>query len=603
MTINKRIVDLPNPPQGISDQDYFLMVDMIGGNGTTAKVTAIQLKSYIGGVTDHGQLTGLTDDDHTQYQLRSEKGSGNGYASLVSGIVPVAQLGTGTPTNTKFLRGDGTWVVPSVTASINVQDEGGVAFTPRTTLNFIGAAVTAADDNVNSRINITVSALTPAQLGAVSGVASLDGSGKLTSTQVPTIDHNTLSNLTTGNPHTQYQLSSQKGLTNGYASIGSTGLVPPAQLGTGSASSSTFLRGDGAWSTPTSANTIVIQDEGGSAFTGRPTLNFIGTGVSAADDVANNRINITVNSILPSEKGAANGVATLDSNSKVLTTQLPYVYQQAVNTIVASGASTNIDFNYASQDITMTSNNVAISFTNATAGIGTVIIFRQDGTGGRRPVWPGGVIFDGGEPAIDPLNPTVVSVTTFDGTNFVVSGVYSEYINSNYLKTAHETLPRDLLFTGGTSVVPASANFYGTYFTARKTMTVTNIITYSCTTATAGTTTARVGLYSVSGNGDLTLMSASANNTSLWTTIAAYTSPLAVAQTMAAGKRYAVGYVWIGTTAPTLQGTRNVVLNTSMLANDPRLCVRVNTGITDIPSSVTASTSLVPDHRLYAELT
>lgn len=35
-----------------------------------------------GGVTDHGALTGLLDDDHTQYQLRSEKGSASGYAGL-----------------------------------------------------------------------------------------------------------------------------------------------------------------------------------------------------------------------------------------------------------------------------------------------------------------------------------------------------------------------------------------------------------------------------------------------------------------------------------------------------------------------------------------
>lgn len=47
----------------------------------------------VGGVLDHGVLTGLLDDDHTQYQLRSEKGAASGYASLDgSGIVPLAQL-------------------------------------------------------------------------------------------------------------------------------------------------------------------------------------------------------------------------------------------------------------------------------------------------------------------------------------------------------------------------------------------------------------------------------------------------------------------------------------------------------------------------------
>lgn len=35
-----------------------------------------------GGSSDHGALTGLGDDDHTQYQLRSEKNSANGYVGL-----------------------------------------------------------------------------------------------------------------------------------------------------------------------------------------------------------------------------------------------------------------------------------------------------------------------------------------------------------------------------------------------------------------------------------------------------------------------------------------------------------------------------------------
>ena len=53
----------------------------------------------------------------------------------------------------------------------------------------------------------------------------------------------------------QTQLNSKestanKNVANGYPGLGAGGLVLTSQLGTGSASSSTFLRGDGIWSTP-----------------------------------------------------------------------------------------------------------------------------------------------------------------------------------------------------------------------------------------------------------------------------------------------------------------------------------------------------------------
>lgn len=46
------------------------------------------------------------------------------------------------------------------------------------------------------------------------------------------------------------QSTSAKGVANGYAGLGANALVPTAQLGTGSASSSTYLRGDQTWGTP-----------------------------------------------------------------------------------------------------------------------------------------------------------------------------------------------------------------------------------------------------------------------------------------------------------------------------------------------------------------
>jgi hypothetical protein len=74
---------------------------------------------------DHGGLVGLADDDHTQYQKESEKAAASGYASLDSGTkVPAAQIATGTPDGTKFLRDDRTWQTVAA-GSITVEEADG----------------------------------------------------------------------------------------------------------------------------------------------------------------------------------------------------------------------------------------------------------------------------------------------------------------------------------------------------------------------------------------------------------------------------------------------------------------------------------------------
>ena len=128
----------------------------------------------------------------------------------------------------------------------------------------------ATDENAVAALTNTVA--TKAPLTHVS-----DYSLHLTSTQNTWLDSitvtytevNYLSGVTSA---IQTQLgnkenTSNKGIANGYASLTASGLVPTIQLGSGTASSSTFLRGDGSWQavsvpwiTKTTAYTAVAKD-------------------------------------------------------------------------------------------------------------------------------------------------------------------------------------------------------------------------------------------------------------------------------------------------------------------------------------------------------
>lgn len=66
-------------------------------------------------------------DPHTGYQKESEKGAANGYASLgAGGLVPIAQLASGTPSGTKFVRDDGTLASPGAGAALDAWPVGSV---------------------------------------------------------------------------------------------------------------------------------------------------------------------------------------------------------------------------------------------------------------------------------------------------------------------------------------------------------------------------------------------------------------------------------------------------------------------------------------------
>lgn len=65
--------------------------------------------------------------------------------------------------------------------------------------------------------------------------------------------------VTAGDPHTGYQKESEKAAANGYASLDAGTLVPFAQLGTGGATGSKFLRDDRSWQVPPGASEIAMS--------------------------------------------------------------------------------------------------------------------------------------------------------------------------------------------------------------------------------------------------------------------------------------------------------------------------------------------------------
>jgi hypothetical protein len=187
---------------------------------------------------------------------------------------------------------------------------------------------------------------------------------------------------------------------------------------------------------------------------------------------------------------------------------------------------------------------------------------------------------------------------------------------NEFLKTAHldngaiRTVPEDLgvPLTLGEATFPrqrfaspgatTSGDLQLTYFTACKTETVTQLAMYSAGTAAATVTLNRWGVYNVAANGDLTLTASTPNDTTLFTaTSTRYVKSLSVPWSKVAGNRYAVGFLTVATTPPSVYGSTDVstALADTVWGRDPRLSGRV-TGQTDLPASVAAA-SVVDSRR------
>lgn len=115
-------IDNPNPPDVLLKGGCRLAAIVVQ-QGVSDIAEIVDQRPKIGqlsaggtAVTVHGQLSGLSANDHLQYQLRTEKGSPSGYAPLdASQKVPVANLNTATaPSGDVYVGASDTGVGPRI---------------------------------------------------------------------------------------------------------------------------------------------------------------------------------------------------------------------------------------------------------------------------------------------------------------------------------------------------------------------------------------------------------------------------------------------------------------------------------------------------------
>lgn len=165
-------------------------------------------------------------------------------------------------------------------------------------------------------------------------------------------------------------------------------------------------------------------------------------------------------------------------------------------------------------------------------------------------------------------------------------------LRAMYLTSGEEVRPRSLI--AGTETDVSAGYVHLSYWMARKTETINNLQTHSGSVASSGLTLAKMGVYSVAGNGDLTKVTECASDTGLWgSTFTSYTRATTGAWAKVAGQRYAFAVIATGTTMPRVGG----VTISSISASAPRELGAV-TGQTDLPASI-SSASVSSDYRLF----
>lgn len=158
------------------------------------------------------------------------------------------------------------------------------------------------------------------------------------------------------------------------------------------------------------------------------------------------------------------------------------------------------------------------------------------------------------------------------------------YLDTQLMTNGEETAMRLLLSATAT---PASQALQLTYFTARKSETITKLMVSVESQAASGLTYGALGLYTIDGSGNGTLVASTANDTSACnTTNSLYTPSLQASYNKVAGQRYAFAALFVGTVMPILTARPG---NSSVYSNQTPRLTGVITAQSSLPASFTSA--------------